>query len=600
MMINKRLIGICSESKKYIALTVLTSWISIICNILIILMVGQFINKVYAVRGLLVNLEIDKLSTLLKFKVSENLSLAGTIAIIAVLLIIRYFSNIMYGKLSYLASASVRVNLRELIYKKLLKLGVGYNKVQSTSTIVQMTVEGVEALEIYFGRYLPQFFYSMLAPITLFVFISFISIKSAVVFIVCVPLIPLSIIAIMKIAKEILKEYWNSYANLGDTFLENLQGLTTLKVFDIDEERHRKMNEEAEGFRKITMKVLSMQLNSINIMDLIAFGGAALGTIVALIEFKNGNLSVGNLLVIILLSSEFFIPLRLLGSYFHIAMNGMAACDKIFYLLDAEEKEKDICNDSASKLNNLSVSLENVKFSYDGERTVVDNVNLDIPNKGLVAIVGESGSGKSTIASLIMNTNSVNDGAIKLNGINVENISLDDIYNKISLVSTNSYIFNGSIMDNLLMGKYDATKSEINDALKKARLYDFVQSLRDGLNTNVGEGGSSLSGGQKQRLALARAILGNREMIIFDEATSNIDIESEEAIWESIYELSKDKTILVISHRLANVVDADNIYVMKDGKIVENGNHDELTDIKGEYFSMVNKQNQLESTREVC
>ncbi|MDB2151852.1 ABC transporter ATP-binding protein/permease [Clostridium butyricum] len=600
MMINKRLIGICSESKKYIALTVLTSWISIICNILIILMVGQFINKVYAVRGLLVNLEIDKLSTLLKFKVSENLSLAGTIAIIAVLLIIRYFSNIMYGKLSYLASASVRVNLRELIYKKLLKLGVGYNKVQSTSTIVQMTVEGVEALEIYFGRYLPQFFYSMLAPITLFVFISFISIKSAVVFIVCVPLIPLSIIAIMKIAKKILKEYWNSYANLGDTFLENLQGLTTLKVFDIDEERHRKMNEEAEGFRKITMKVLSMQLNSINIMDLIAFGGAALGTIVALIEFKNGNLSVGNLFVIILLSSEFFIPLRLLGSYFHIAMNGMAACDKIFYLLDAEEKEKDIFDDESSKFNNISVSLENVKFSYDGERTVVDNVNMDIPNKGLVAIVGESGSGKSTIASLIMNTNSVNDGAIKLNGINVENISLDDIYNKISLVSTNSYIFNGSIMDNLLMGKYDATKSEINDALKKARLHDFVQSLRDGLNTNVGEGGSSLSGGQKQRLALARAILGNREMIIFDEATSNIDIESEEAIWESIYELSKDKTILVISHRLANVVDADNIYVMKDGKIVENGNHDELINIKGEYFSMVNKQNQLESTREVC
>ena len=600
MMINKRLIGICSESKKYIALTVLTSWISIVCNILIILMVGQFINKVYTVRGLLVNLEIDNLSTLLKFKVSENLSLAGTIAIIAVLLIIRYFSNIMYGKLSYLASASVRVNLRELIYKKLLKLGVGYNKVQSTSTIVQMTVEGVEALEIYFGRYLPQFFYSMLAPITLFVFISFISIKSAVVFIVCVPLIPLSIIAIMKIAKKILKEYWNSYANLGDTFLENLQGLTTLKVFDIDEERHRKMNEEAEGFRKITMKVLSMQLNSINIMDLIAFGGAALGTIVALIEFKNGNLSVGNLFVIILLSSEFFIPLRLLGSYFHIAMNGMAACDKIFYLLDAEEKEKDICDDSASKLNNISVSLENVKFSYDGERTVVDNVNMDIPNKGLVAIVGESGSGKSTIASLIMNTNSVTHGAIKLNGINIENIALDDIYNKISLVSTNSYIFNGSIMDNLLMGKYDATKSEINDALKKARLHDFVQSLRDGLNTNVGEGGSSLSGGQKQRLALARAILGNREMIIFDEATSNIDIESEEAIWESIYELSKDKTILVISHRLANVVDADNIYVMKDGKIVENGNHDELINIKGEYFSMVNKQNQLESTREVC
>ena len=600
MMINKRLINICEGSKKYIALTVLTSWISIICNILIILLIGQFINKVYTVRALLVNLEIDKLTTLLRFKVSENLSLFSTLVIIAILLAIRYFSNIMYGKFSYLSSERVRVTLRELIYKKLLKLGVGYNKVQSTSTIVQMTVEGVEALEIYFGKYLSQFFYSMLAPITLFIFISFISIKSAIVFIACVPLIPLSIIAIMKVAKRILKDYWNSYANLGDTFLENLQGLTTLKVFDIDEERHIKMNQEAESFRKITMKVLSMQLNSINIMDLIAFGGAALGTIVALIEFKNGYLSVGDLFVIILLSSEFFIPLRLLGSYFHIAMNGMAACDKIFFLLDAEERQKDIAEISTSQLNDISVTLENVTFSYDGERTVVDNVNMDIPNKGLVAIVGESGSGKSTIASLIMNTNIVSSGAIKLNGINIDNISLDDIYNKISLVSTNSYIFNGSILDNLLMGKYDATKSEINDALKKARLYDFVKSLNNGLDTNVGEGGSSLSGGQKQRLALARAILGNREMIIFDEATSNIDIESEEAIWESIYELSKDKTILVISHRLANVTDADNIYVMKNGKIVENGNHNELYNIKGEYFAMINKQNKLESAREVC
>lgn len=600
MMINKRLIKLCEDSKKYIALTVLASWISIICNILIILLIGQFINTVYKVREFIVNLDIDNVTTLLSFKVSENLSLGTTIMIIAILLGIRYFSNIMYGKFSYLASANARVTIRELIYKKLLKLGVGYNKVQSTSTIVQMTVEGVEALEIYFGKYLPQFFYSMLAPITLFIFISFISFKSAIVFILCVPLIPLSIIAIMKIAKKILKEYWNSYTDLGDTFLENLQGLTTLKVFDLDEQRHKKMNEEAETFRKITMKVLSMQLNSINVMDLIAFGGAAFGTVVALVEFKNGNISVGNLFVIILLSSEFFIPLRLLGSYFHIAMNGMAACDKIFFLLDAKERQKDIEEISTSQLDNISVSLENVSFSYDGERTVVDNVNITVPNKGLVAIVGESGSGKSTIASLIMNTNSVSDGVIKLNEINIENISLDDIYNKISLVSTNSYIFNGSILDNLLMGKYDATKSEIKDALKKARLYDFVKSLNDGLNTNVGEGGSSLSGGQKQRLALARAILGNREMIIFDEATSNIDIESEEAIWESIYELSKDKTILVISHRLANVIDADNIYVMKNGKIVENGNHNELFDLKGEYFAMISKQNQLESAREVC
>lgn len=570
MMINKRLIGICSESKKYIALTVLTSWISIICNILIILMVGQFINKVYAVRGLLVNLEIDKLSTLLKFKVSENLSLAGTIAIIAVLLIIRYFSNIMYGKLSSLASASVRVNLRELIYKKLLKLGVGYNKVQSTSTIVQMTVEGVEALEIYFGRYLPQFFYSMLAPITLFVFISFISIKSAVVFIVCVPLIPLSIIAIMKIAKKILKEYWNSYANLGDTFLENLQGLTTLKVFDIDEERHRKMNEEAEGFRKITMKVLSMQLNSINIMDLIAFGGAALGTIVALIEFKNGNLSVGNLFVIILLSSEFFIPLRLLGSYFHIAMNGMAACDKIFYLLDAEEKEKDIFDDGSSKLNNISVSLENVKFSYDGERTVIDNVNMDIPNKGLVAIVGESGSGKSTFIKLIMRFWDVNSGRIDIDGINIKDIPTKSLRASQTLVSQETYLFNESIEDNIKIGNLNASREEVIEAAKKASIHDFIEKLPKGYDTKAGELGGMLSSGEKQRIGLARAFISNGDVLILDEPTSNLDTLNESEILRSIKENCEEKTIILISHRKSTTSVCNKVYKLEKKKLVLN------------------------------
>ncbi|MDO5517049.1 MAG: ABC transporter ATP-binding protein/permease [Clostridium sp.] len=600
MMINKRLINICDESKKYIALTVLSSWVSIICNISIIMLIGQFINKIYTGREVLFNSDISFFKTLPQFKLTGSMTLLGGIGVIVLLLIIRYFSNMLYAKFSYLASANARVKLRELIYKKLLKLGAGYNNIFSTSTVVQIAVEGIEALEVYFGKYLPQFFYAMLAPITLFVFISFISIKSAVVFILCVPLIPLSIIAIMKIAKKILKEYWNSYADLGDTFLENLQGLTTLKVFNIDEVRHQKMNEEAEGFRKVTMKVLSMQLNSINIMDLIAFGGAALGTIVALFEFRNGQISVGELFIIILLSSEFFIPLRLLGSYFHIAMNGMAACDKIFILLDSDEKQKEIKDINKSELKNISVELKNVNFSYDGKRTVVEDANIKIPNKGLVAIVGESGSGKSTVASLILNTNSVNSGSIEFNGINVENISLDDIYKKISLVSTNSYIFNGTILDNLLMGKCDATKSEIKNALKKARLDEFVSSLSNGLDTNVGEGGSALSGGQKQRLALARAILGNREMIIFDEATSNIDVESEESIWEAIYELSKNKTILVISHRLANVTDADSIYVMKSGRVVESGTHEELYGSQGEYYKMVARQKELETAREVC
>lgn len=584
MMINKRLINLCSQSKKYIGLTILVNWLAIICNIIIIFLVGQFINKVYMGGLTSINME----------------SILKPGIIIVILLTIRFISNILYAKFSNLASAEARSTLRELVYKKLLRLGTGYSSVESTSSIVQVMVEGVEQLEIYFGKYLPQFFYSLLVPVTLFVFMSFVSFKAALVFILSVPLIPVSIIAIMKIAKRILKDYWKSYSDLGGSFLENLQGLTTLKVFDIDEERHEKMNVEAEKFRKITMKVLSMQLNSITIMDLVAFGGAALGTIVALIQFSNGDLLPGSLLIVILLSSEFFIPLRLLGSYFHIAMNGMAASDRIFGILDAKEREKAVDNSIKEIKDDINITLKNVTFSYDGEREVVKDVNMEITPKGIVAIVGESGSGKSTIASIILNNHKVNKGQVLLNSKDIENLDSNLIYENIALISTNSYIFNGSILDNLLVGKKDATIEEINEALKVSRLDSFIEGLKDKLNTNVGEAGSALSGGQKQRLALARAILANRKMIIFDEATSNIDVESEEAIWEAIYDLSKEKTILVISHRLANVKEAKNIYVMNKGALVEEGTHNELMKAEGYYSNMVNKQNELEEIREVC
>lgn len=584
MMINKRLINLCSDSKKYIGLTIFVNWLAIICNIIIILLIGQFINNIYS--G-----EITSIA-------DKSIFMSGTIIIL--LLCIRFICNILYAKFSNLASSKARMTLRELVYKKLLKLGNEYSNVESTSSIVQVMVEGVEQLEIYFGKYLSQFFYSLLVPITLFVFMSFISFKAALVFILCVPLIPISIIAIMKIAKRILKDYWKSYSDLGGTFLENLQGLTTLKVFNIDEKRHQKMNTEAEKFRKITMKVLSMQLNSITIMDLVAFGGAAAGTIVALIQFIRGEIAPGSLIIIILLSSEFFIPLRLLGSYFHIAMNGMAASDRIFGILDAKEREKNIDNNVKEITGDITIKLNNVSFSYDGEREVLKDINMEITPKGMVAIVGESGSGKSTIASIILNNYKVNQGEILLNSVDIENIDLDTIYENIALISTNSYIFNGTILDNLLIGKKYATDEEIKNALKLARLDSFVESLKDGLNTNVGEGGNALSGGQKQRLALARAILANRKMIIFDEATSNIDVESEEAIWESIYDLSIEKTILVISHRLANVRGAKNIYVMNKGILCEEGTHKDLMGLNGYYHSMVEKQNELEDIREVC
>ena len=593
MMINKRLIGLCKESKKYIFLTIFVNWLAAVCNIVTIILIGQLINKVFSVGKNITKDSSTFIETL------NKISFFNTGILIVVMLLIRFICNILYVKFSNAASKEARLTLRELIYKKLLKLGSNYNKVESTASIVQVTVEGVEQLEVYFGKYIPQFFYSLLVPVTLFIFMSVISLKAAIVFIACVPLIPMSIIAIMKIAKRILKDYWKSYSNLGGTFLENLQGLTTLKVYNVDEERHVKMNKEAESFRKITMKVLSMQLNSITIMDVVAFGGAAFGSIVALLEFKAGQIEVGSLISIILLSSEFFIPLRLLGSYFHIAMNGMAASDRIFNLLDSKERTLNNDSNEEIKLKEVSISLNNVYFSYDKERQVIKNINMDISKGGIVAIVGVSGSGQSTVASLILNNNEIDSGEILINNQNINNISINNLYNNVGMVSTSSYIFTGTILDNLLIAKKDATVDEINSALQKARLYDFVSNSKDGLNTNVGEGGNALSGGQKQRLALARVILSDKPMIIFDEATSNIDVESEEAILEAIYELAIEKTILVISHRLLNVVNAKNIYVLDKGSLIEEGTHSELYEKQGHYYKMFTNQSELEKVREV-
>lgn len=575
-MVNKRLLSLCDESKKWIGMTVLMNWISIICNIAIVVYIGNVIDKLY--------------------NNDFNINMIGSAVFILAMLGIRFICNFLSTKFSSKSSTEVRKGLRSKIYQKLLDLGVNYKDTISTSSTVQISVDGVEALEIYFGRYLPQLFYSLLAPLTLFVVVAPISFKAAIVLLICVPLIPVSIIAVMKFAKKLLGKYWGIYTNLGDSFLENLHGLTTLKIYDLDAEKNEEMNKEAENFRNITMKVLSMQLNSINIMDLIAFGGSALGIIIAINQYSQGNITIGQVLIIILLSSEFFIPLRLLGSYFHVAMNGMAASDKIFNLLDAEiEKIENLTKEEMNLLKDINIEIKNVDFSYDKERKVLKNVNVTIPKGKMIALVGESGCGKSTITNLLLKQEKVDSGEITLNGINLNYIPFEVLTKKVGFINHSAYIFNGTIEDNLRMGKFDANEREINEALKKANLYDFVQSLPEKLQTNVGEGGSLLSGGQKQRLALARTIITNPEIYIFDEATSNIDVESEEKIWRSIYELSENKTVIVISHRLANVKNADNIYVLDKGNIVENGNHKVLMNNNNKYAQLVNHQANLES-----
>ena len=575
-MFKKRLLELCNSSKKWIAMTVLMNWISIICNILVILFIGNTIDKLINS-----NLEINYLR--------DELYIGS-------LLVIRFLANYYSTRFSLNSSSEVKKVLREKIYEKLLDIGVNYNKFISTSSVVQIGVDGIEALEIYFGRFLPQLFYSALAPLTLFVVVSFISFKVALVLLICVPLIPLTIMAVMKIAKKLLSKYWGVYTNLGDSFLENLQGLTTLKIFDLDEEKNKEMNEDAENFRKITMRVLLMQLNSITIMDLVAYGGSAVGILIAISQFRSGIITPGGLLIIILLSAEFFLPMRLLGSLFHVAMNGISASDRIFDLLDIEVEEKPSLSDEQMKsLENIDIKLENVSYSYDKKRTILENINIDIKEKQTVAFVGESGSGKSTITSLLLKIDEVDKGAITFNGINLNDIPFDVLNKKVGFINHNAYIFNTTIRENIKMGKKDATDEEIYAVLKEANLDSFVKNLPNKLDTKVGEGGNLLSGGQKQRLCLARTIIKNPDIYIFDEATSNIDVESEEKIWESIEKLSKDKTVIIISHRLLNVKNADTIYMLENGVIAESGNHNELMLKGGVYKNLVDHQNDLEN-----
>ena len=454
----------------------------------------------------------------------------------------------------------------------------------------------MEQLEIYFGKYLPQLFYSLLAPLTLFLVLSRVSLKASVVLLICVPLIPLSIVVVQKIAKRLLDKYWSVYTGLGDSFLENLQGLTTLKIYQADEQKAQEMDEEAQQFRSITMKVLTMQLNSTSVMDIMAYGGAAVGMIVAISEFAKGRLDLAGTLTILLLASEFFIPLRLLGSFFHIAMNGMAASDKIFALLDLQEPKQGSTKvpDSAE-----DITLSGVHFSYEQDREILKGIDLTLKAGSFVSLVGTSGCGKSTISGLLSGKNKGYTGSIRIGDSEISQIPEADLMQYITVVTHNSYLFKGTVEENLRMARPDATEEEMKAVLEKVNLWAFLQT-QQGLQTTLLEQAGNLSGGQRQRLALARALLHDTPVYIFDEATSNIDIESEELIMEVIRELAKSRTVLLISHRLANVVDSDVICMLDGGRIREMGTHEELMNRQGNYFALYESQRKLEEyTKEV-
>lgn len=569
-MMDKRLIGTVKESKKYIAGNVITQWISLIANIAMMTAITVLLSAVFT----------DSLSSNLILVTAVTAGLA---------VIIRAVCSMVSSRMSYLSSKAVKRVLREKIYSKLLRLGASYNEQIKTSEVVQVAVEGVDQLETYFGAYLPQFFYAMLAPLTLFIYTCFINVASAIVLLICVPMIPVAIALVQTWAKKLLSKYWNQYTALGDTFLENLQGLTTLKIYKSDAFKNDVMNEEAEKFRKITMKVLTMQLNSVTIMDVIAYGGAALGVIMAVTQYIGGAVSLQGAMLIILLSADFFIPMRQLGSFFHIAMNGMAASEKIFRLLELPEKE-----DSGCECPTGDIVCENLSFSYNSEREILHGINLEFPKDSFTALVGESGCGKSTVASVLTGKNRTYDGLIKIGGVNLSKISEKSLMEHITYISNKSYLFKGTVRDNLLMGKPTAVDEELWSVLERVRLADFINS-ENGLDTVIAEKGGNLSGGQCQRLALARALLHDSEIYIFDEATSNIDIDSENDIMKEIKTLAKEKTVILISHRLANVTDADRIYVIDSGNVTESGTHNALLLKNGDYARLWNAQQSLEN-----
>ncbi len=571
-MIKTRLIEQVPSSKKYIALTVLAQWLKTVANIVMIFILSNLLAQI------------------LDGKAFDFKRLLPYLGGIAVVMLVRYLCGYASSQTSFYASSEVKKVLRQKMYKKLTRMGASYSEKVSTSEVIQVFVEGVDQLELYFGKYLPQFFFAMLAPITLFAVLVFVSRKASVVLLICVPLIPLSIVAVQKIAKRLLSKYWGVYTNLGDTFLENIQGLTTLKVYQADERKNVEMNEKAEEFRRITMKVLTMQLNSVSVMDIVAYAGSAIGVVIAIVQVKNGTITLPQAFLIIMLAADFFLPLRLLGSFFHVAMNGMAASDKLFKLLDTPEDEQ---GSEVPESFERNIIINNLSFSYDGKKNVLDSISVVIEKNSLVSIVGKSGCGKSTLASLLCGTTKGYSGSITIGGVEIKDIDEKTLMNNITAVNFNSYIFAGTVKDNLHIADRNASDDKMIEALKMVNLWSFL-SEQDGLDTKLNQQGSNFSGGQRQRLAIARALLHNTPIYVFDEVTSNIDAESENDIMAVIQNMAKIKTVIIISHRLENVVGSDKILLLDKGKIEESSTHCELMSLNKKYRLMYSTQAELE------
>lgn len=571
-MIDKKLLALLGHNKKYIFYAVGLMIVGLFANLAITASICYAIQYAaeYTSSG----------------SNAQGFILPAVIVIIA--MAIRYVTSRSIGDLKDTLGRNVKKDLRQKIYDKIIKLGVRTTDNMSMAGLTQLSMEGVEQLDLYYSAYIPQFFYAMIAPIILFIVTVRINWAVALVLLACVPLIPMSIIAVSRYAKKIFAKYWGKYTSMGDSFLDSVQGLKELKIFQADAAQNIKMNETSEEFRKITMKVLVMQLASTTIMDMVAYGGAGLGIALTIHAVVNGSLSAYAALFLILVAVDFFLPLRAFGSAFHIAMNGASAGNKILSLLAQPDPVW-----GNETVDGTEITVKDVTFSYDGKRDVLKHASMNFGSTGMCAIVGESGSGKSTVVNLLLGAYHPQQGSILVGNKPLETLSRESYYSHISVVSYNTYIFNETIRQNFMLAKYNVTDEEIYSALKKVNLYDFIID-NGGLDKVITEDAANISGGQKQRLALAINLVANKDIYIFDEATSNIDIESEAIIMNNIKELSKEKSVIVISHRLANVIAADTIYYIEDGEVKEHGTHNELMNMHEGYAKLYTTQKKLE------
>ena len=570
-MFDKRLFSLVPGVMRHIAGNVALQWLALLANVVLFVSVGRLLQSVLTGGA-------------------TGIDLARTLLVAVVAVAVRLVCQAQATKQGLAASALAKQRVRTLVYDKLVRMGPSYRETVATSEATQLCVEGIEQLEAYFGSYLPQIFYSLIASVTLFFCLAPLCTPAAVVLLCCVPLIPISLMAVMKIAKRIMGDYWHSYTDLGALFLESIQGLTTLKVFRADEERHRRMNEEAEKFRKATMRLLTMQLNSVIVMDIFAFAGAAAGIVVMLNSYAVGTVTFAGAFAFVFLAADFFIPLRTLGSFFHTATGGMAAAERMYRIIDAPEPA---CGTQAVTCTSVGIECRNVSYSYDGTRTVLQNADFTARPGGFVGITGASGSGKSTLAGILTGANLSYTGSVTIGGIDLRDISAESLRDTVTYVGFRGFLFAGTVRSNLLMARAGANDDELWEALSRCRIDDFVRRS-GGPDAPVSAEGTNLSGGQRQRLAMARALLHDTPVYIFDEATSNIDADSEASIIDAVAELARTKTVVMVSHRLAALRGCDKVYVFEAGRVVQTGTHEELAKQDGPYASLWARQAELE------